>query len=159
MNKKNANISKAWCGFTLINEDSELLLSTFLRSLENHLETLLIYIKFIHSFSANLHILFDVVVASKTSLLCFIWFPFAFYFILLHFLFFIFYRHEKNGVQDTAMAWKMLLLLCMQKSHWNKIIYTERAGDLLRRLLWGEICDQMHQMQQSTMLLPTCRLS
>ena len=44
------------------------------------------------------------------------------------------------------MARKMLRLLHMQKSYWNKIVHSQRTRDLLCQMLRRQVCNQMYQM-------------
>lgn len=54
------------------------------------------------------------------------------------------YRYQENGIQNPAVARELLLLLRLQDGHWHQVVYTAGAGDLLRRLLRGEVCHALH---------------
>lgn len=34
------------------------------------------------------------------------------------------FRHQKDGVQNSTVARKMLFLPCLQNTHWNQVIYS-----------------------------------
>ena len=40
-------------------------------------------------------------------------------------------RHEKDGVQDEAVAWKMLCLLYLSQSNWYQVLHTQGGFQLL----------------------------
>lgn len=63
---------------------------------------------------------------------------------LICLLLLVLYRYQENGIQNPAVARELLLLLRLQDGHRHQVVYTAGAGDLLRRLLRGEVCHAVH---------------
>lgn len=57
------------------------------------------------------------------------------------------FRYQEDGVQDQAVAREMLLLRCMQEPDRNEELHPTRAGNLLCRMLRGQVCHPMRQVQ------------
>ena len=57
------------------------------------------------------------------------------------------FRYEEDGVQDQAVAREVLLLRGLQESDRHEELHSARAGDLLRRVLRGQVRHPMRQVQ------------
>ena len=57
-------------------------------------------------------------------------------------------RHEEDGVQDTSVAREVLQLLRVPHADRHQVLHPQGAGDLLHRLLRGDLCYEVHQVQQ-----------
>ena len=57
-------------------------------------------------------------------------------------------RDEEDGVQDKTVAREVLRLLHLQESHRHQEFYPQGARYLLCQVLRGEVCHQVHQVQQ-----------
>lgn len=83
---------------------------------------------------------YDMMIASQSSRLSYVlnWFLFDGFDC----------RYQEDGIQNPSVARELLLLLRLQDGHWHQVVHTAGAGDLLRRLLRGEVRHALHQVQQ-----------
>lgn len=61
---------------------------------------------------------------------------------------FVCFRNQEDGIQDSPVAREVLLLRGLQDSHRHQELHPQGAGDLLRRLLRGEVRYSLRQVQQ-----------
>ena len=54
--------------------------------------------------------------------------------------------HEKDGVQDPAVAREVLRVLHLQEPHRDQELHPEGARHLLRQVLRGEVRDEVYQV-------------
>lgn len=57
-------------------------------------------------------------------------------------------RHQEDGVQDATVAREVFLLRCVQERHRHQEFHPARAGDLLRRLLRGQVRHPLRQVPE-----------
>ena len=56
------------------------------------------------------------------------------------------FRYEENGIQDKAVAWEVFCVLHLQEPDRDQVVHSKGPRHLLRKVLRGQVCNQMHQV-------------